>query len=342
MLSMITKRTNCTPSELEACYLEDNVELFNLQNLFFILLICSVFGTIFNSICIHVLTFSKNCKSRFLLFIRIDSIIYLVTNINYFAVCLIFVAFLEKTFKLSENNVSYFDKDLCIYYFTYFYCMINPILYTFSNCMDSVLVYEKIQIYKKSKNFFTEKSVNFVSVSLLLYSILLNIPVHISRDIRNIELKTTANETLILKTYSVRTFESYQMFFYVTVITCNFIRDIGSVLFLIILNIKLILVIKIFNKSVFNIISNQKKKKYHKNFTNDCKNILIKSTNACLLNLVCFYYKLDVMYGIHDTLLIYYISVFAGGMKSSLNLLIMLRYNKIFRQNFLRIFRLRR
>ena len=214
--------------------------------------------------------------------------------------------------------------------------MIRAPLFTLSTCIDVMLVYEKIQIYTKEKNFFTKKSANVIALVLFIYSIMLNVPVSISRDTRVIELEAISNVTIELKAYKVRSFQNYQNIFLASVFLFNFFRDVGQIILIIGINIRLIMVISKYNKKISSIISNEKQTLIKKRLKNDCKNVFIKSTYSGLLNFLIYCYSINNLYGKNYlfNIVVYTLCGLLSSIRSSINFLVMLKYNKIFRENF--------
>lgn len=324
-------------SDTQHCYLERSSEILTMRNLFITTLSISSIGIIFSYYCIHAISFSKNTQTRFFKFIKIDSIICLIDNLNTLICSVIFLRFVDRVYRPSGTSVSFYDENVFNTYFTYVYTVLRAPLHTYSSCVDIILVYEKIQFYTKDKNFITKRSAYSLSLLLALYSIVLNISPYVSRDIQVIRLQTVTNETLELKSYKVRSFENYQTIFLVSLFLSGFIRDVGHLFVLIGISIRLIVVINKYNNRLSTVISKKKQKLMKNNFMNDCKNVLFKSTFSCLYNFINYYYNIDHLYGTSYlmNMSIYYILGILGCIRSSMNFLIMLKYNTIFRTNFL-------
>lgn len=195
-------------------------------------MVISLIGIILNSTSTFILTFSKNSSTKFLKFLKFYSFNSLAISLNdflFFITCFKFV----NIFYIRDKTV--YIENKIMQEIALIYLNIWTFLYTFSGILDIFIVYERIQIYLVHSKFLRNKSAEFLSFCVLLYSVLINVPVGIARKSNHDIIVVEAMEPI--NVYSFGLWKIYQNeIFLLSVLLSNFVRDIFSFVTEIILN----------------------------------------------------------------------------------------------------------
>lgn len=167
---------NCTNS---SCSTISETYINSTSILVGILLIISFIGIVFNSISVYIFFISKSMKTRFFQYLKIFSIHSLLTNLNDFLFYILFIA-LNQTIYMSGDALLY-TSETFIRYHTYFYLLAWSYIYTFGGIISIFIVYERLQMYNPGLKFMSKLSPLVISIIVIMVSILINLPVNISR-----------------------------------------------------------------------------------------------------------------------------------------------------------------
>ena len=333
-------KSNCTVEDSNICTYDELNYSFGYRELSIIQITLDSLGIISNIVALLVLGHIKKRNRRFFQFLKIDTLTTLVSNINSLVLSLMFLVFVDNIYHLSNTSFVFFSRVEYINYFTYVYKMVWAIFYTMSTCFDILLVYEKIQIYKRNTTFITKRSAILISSYIFLYSVILNGPINMTRDVMKKEFNTS-DESFSIYSYGKRSLpKNLDSILLGITIIFNIMREFGHLIMIIAINITLIIVIKSHNKKKIK-INTHNKELVRQNYLNDCKIVSIKSTYNGLLICSVFFFNVDKLLG-YDylrSILFQYVTSIVHSLRSTINLLLLLKYNKKFRQNFFSNFR---
>ncbi len=160
--------------------------------------------------------------------------------------------------------------------------------------MDILTVYERIQVYRNDSYFFKNTSVNILSLFLFILSILLNIPVNISREYQETIVQLNKNETLKVYFYSIRKFE-YDEIFKSIILISNFVRDFVTLTLTIVTNFILVVTVIIYYKKNNNLGLSLKKSSHWKKTLDYCKLAFLLCLISSITNVTSYISFLDVI-----------------------------------------------
>lgn len=232
------------------CYFSESKEINYITIFGMTMLLISIIGIFNNIICIIIFKYSNTNNTegkKFFLFLYYYTINSLMINLNdliNYSIYLLTNAQSE-IYRKIENNSLYLKTQVFIIYFSYFYQNIWAIIYTFGTFMDTFIVYERIQLYNPKWKFLSKTSAGKISLFVFLFSLVLNVPVNLSRNVIQNEFFTSTNKSVLAYSYALREFEQNNNLFTLSIIVSNFFRDgSGSMIIGITINIILIVTIK--------------------------------------------------------------------------------------------------
>ena len=67
--------------------------------------------------------------------------------------------------------------------------------------MDIMLVYSRIELLTNKFKFVAKTSVKKITLAILAFSVLINIPINLGRQVTKLPFRIESNETIYLETY---------------------------------------------------------------------------------------------------------------------------------------------
>ena len=249
---------------------------------YFLPIVCVSFvGVILNSLCVFIFKFSKNMEATFLILLRHYSFNSLLFNLND-----IMGLFLDLWFTSYSNKYwIYFTENYSFaLYFTHIYQNIWAILYTYAGILDIFIVYERILQYKPTVDFMRKQKAITISLYVLIFSIIINIPVIYTRETKEYLLQLDDEEMRVYR-HGTRDFDDNIMII-ILIYLANFVRDIIICIIEITVNIYLIL-------SLFAYLENKQhlsNRAYNKNQINGNNIIIFRKTHINNSRIAMFIY----------------------------------------------------
>ena len=235
-------KVNCTEIEEKIlnCSSPSKERQLNFVILAVGMLLLSATGFILNSIASYILTFSLKTDSKFLKFVKIYTFNCMLINLNDTVITILTLTATGTTYNRGLDK--FFTSEAYIIYFNYFGRNLWSLTYTFSSILDLQIVYERILLYLPSLRFLRLRSVSSISFGMLAYTILLNIPLILTRDYEQHEFNFNGNTTVYVYFGKFKEYTYQEVFlsvFYVTI----FLRDIVQLALDILFNTTLIIVV---------------------------------------------------------------------------------------------------
>jgi hypothetical protein len=137
-------------------------------------------------------------NQRFLVCLKFYSINSLMVNLNDMITCLFYFIKIENIYRF--NGLDFYENSSFVFYYTNFYLTIWSIVYTFGGFMDIYIIYGRIQIFYPKLTFLKETSISMFSFIILIFCILINIPINMSRQMTILPFSIYQNKTTILFT----------------------------------------------------------------------------------------------------------------------------------------------
>ena len=339
--TIVCSISNC--SIVETQVLSDRMISLILQ------LVFAIIGVFLNFLSFYKLLskkFFNKINKNFFDYIRLHTFNCLIVNLNDIVVLLFFFIG-HKTVFVYQMTYMY-RKEMFVYYYAFFYLPVWVLTYSFSGAINIFIILERIQLINFKFNFLRNIPPWFCSILVFIYSVIINIPVSISREVFSQKLsiendKTNITELFILKASgNVGNGEILQYIIY----SCNFIRDIVTSVVTIFINIYLIVLIKLFM---------MKKMRFRRRNlpSNGCSlnmNLSVKEIkNKVIALVICFLsifnslfiYSLTVAFFNNWYNYIYYALILVGCVHNfthSLNFFILFFFNQLFRNEFSKYF----
>lgn len=322
---------NCSDDH-EWCVILDK-EYFTFEHITLLILIgTSLFGIICNSISAFIFVFSNNSTTKFLKFLKFYSINSMISSLNVFAYSLVYF-FLNRVVLKYNGQIFFKNEDTVIIHIIFYNIFV--LLYTFNGVLDIFLVYERIQIYLPNLKFLRSKSAGTISFAVLLYSLVINIPVNLSRTVHQQRITIESNEPITVYYYGLRTF-NYNKIFLLSILICNFTRDILSFIIEMILNVVLIVTITRFYKSRMTInVNTPSTFAFRRTDINNSKIALFMNFLSAFFHVTTFSLVILIEYVSFDVYnYVSKIFIIIFSFRQSLNFFLFLKLNKKFRRNF--------
>ena len=251
----------------------------------YLMIIMSLLGIIFNSTSAFILIFSKNSSTKFLKFLKIYSFNSLAISLNDFVYNIFYLSSMSKVYISSKKG---FVETKNIFKFFVIYLNVLAFLYTFSGIIDIFIVYERIQIYVSSVKFLRNKTAGMISFGVLIYSVLINVPISLSRMVYHERISINSNEPINLYLYGVREFH-YQKIFLISIFICNFTRDLISFIMEIVMNVILIItMIRYYKRKTSNNVQNPNTFAFKRTDVNNSKIALFMNFLSALSHISIF------------------------------------------------------
>ena len=290
----------------------------------------SLLGIILNSITAFIFIFSNNSSTKFLKFLKFYSLNSLGISLNDFSFINYYL--FTNNYVYIINNKFYNESNL-----TPFIVYLNFFVFfsTFSGMLDIFIVYERIQIYLRDLKFLRNKSAAIISFCVLLYSIVLNIPIGIAREICDVNISIESNVNITIYCYKLREFH-YNNIYLISIFVFNFMRDIMNFIIEIILNIVLMLTMRRYynNRMALN-ISNMNLFEFRRTDTNNAKIALFLNFISAFFHMTSFSTVILIKYFSFSYFHIFSkIIILAYTSRHSMNIFLFLKLNKKFRRNF--------
>ena len=308
---------NCTNDSLCDITKKENKiieDLLMFLNFFF-----SSVGIIFNTISVFILTFRSNSSSKFLKFLKFYAINSLAISLNDFWFIIICIFTIDDVYIIEERR----HHEMTSIFYPIIYLNFWMILYTFSGILDIFIVYERIQIYLQNLKFLRNKSAALISICVLIYSVVFNIPVFISMRVHDDIIKIQSNELIEIRLGKY----IFSDKLFILVIICNLARDVISFVIEITINIILMLIMISY---------------YKKRLTINISNPIFlerKRTDikiALLMNFISVLFRL-MFFSVIIILVLYFpfylritlkVLILLFSLRHSLNFFLFLRFNK--------------
>ena len=292
----------------------------------------SFVGIILNSISVFIFTFSHNSSSKFLKFLKYYSFNSLAISLNDFLYTVIYISSNIVVYRI---DTKWLHEKKEFFQILLIYMNLWAFLYTISGILDLFIVYERIQIYLQDLKFLRNKSASVISLGVLLYSLVINIPVGIARKTYHNRISTDPEESIDLYSYGLRQFK-YNDIFLTSIFIVNFIRDIVNFIAEVILNIILIVTMtRYYKKRIVINVQNPNTFVFRRTDINNSKIALFMNFISSIFHIITFSLVILLRCVSFDVYKI--VTQIVGLMftlRHSINFFLFLKLNKKFRRNF--------
>ena len=299
----------------------------------------TIAGFFIHSLTVFILVFSRNLNTKFFQLWKIFSLNILLNNIFTLSIILTSIFLNLKFYFLNETT--YVDNFLFSVYISYIYMFFWVLTYTFEGLLDIVMVYERILLLNLDIQFLRKTSILLTSFCIFIFSIVVNIPINVSRVVIKKNILTNTGESMEL--YSIGQYEyGYSRLLILSIYFTSFIRDVLAAVSEIIINIFLVYNLSNYFKRRYNLTSinvNGDRNRFIYLSKSEQKNTIINCLLCCLstinhiLTFLVFFLLENGMISLYR-----YIRPINGlvhGTKNYICLFIFVTLNKQFRKNFL-------
>lgn len=298
----------------------------------------SAIGFIFNSVASYIFAFSMNIgNSRFLQFLRIYTFNCTLINLNDLVSAVIQITTVTVNKPIYLNSVDHLiTSQFYMIYFTYFAVTIWSLTYTFSGLLDLMIVYQQILLYLPTLNFLRQKSVSCISLTLLAYTFMINVPIYLSRDHAMYELNFNGNQTVAIYSRRFKEYQYQNVFRVATYISLG-LRDILQLLLNIYFNVALTVTLIRFLKRKTSMLGQQQSRASSKTNWDNTKIAAISCVFSSILHLIAslpiltYSMNLSREFNARVVLLLGLLNI----LKHSSNFFVLLKLNKKFRDAFM-------
>ena len=321
---MINSSEICTAFDLE------EIELY--VEYCVVILFFSIIGIFTNSISILIFISFSNTKKKFFHLLKYYTLNSIVSNLNDFVIMVFLIRFRHQLLIDTSSLQIYNQNHNLIRYIVYFYLIVRNTVYTFGCSLDLFIIYERIQLYAPNYSFLIKQSAGRIVGFVFLYVIVLNVPTNMSRQVRHIE-KCKESESTFFYYFDSPDFNE---FFIIFLIITYIIRDAITCIIMIVLITILIICVRRYytQRQTFNMQNRNSNIIFKKSALNNCKiavmmcflNVILHILNA--YNLIKKHQYNSAM----NDIVVY--SIFFE-FKNSVNIFIFIKFNKIFKRNFL-------
>ena len=242
MLDIHEYRIICQNLTTNYCSIEPSKGISILATSLYTHLILLFFSFIAGFLSVIVFIFGKDMNTRFLKYIGLTLILsFIDATIN---LCGTFFTVFFNTFCIKIDDSKEYFTTPYFSYAVYLYSILCSIHYTFVSILELFIIWERILMFVPSYNFLRKKSLVYITISILVYSICLNMPLNVSRRVFNriVEVDNKSSIT-IYWSFDNNDFNTEKILF-LFIYICSGIRLMVPLIFEIILNIFLIIRIK--------------------------------------------------------------------------------------------------
>ena len=139
--------------------------------------------------------FKKLSHLRFFKLLQIYTFNCTLVNLNDTVICILNLT-LTEIFYYYGSSLFVLNQTYVIYY-TYIFKTIWSLTFTVSSLLDLLIVYERILIYLPHMTFLRHTSPSCILFGVLTYTIVINVPIFLSRDHIQYTLVFNGNMTFV-------------------------------------------------------------------------------------------------------------------------------------------------